>query len=211
MILKKKQLTDCKLYLILDTQVLPYAKLVSCVRLAVQEGVDIVQLRDKTGKAFETLFWAKKIKKIIGSKALFIVNDRIDIAILSDADGVHLGQDDLSVLEARRLLGENKIIGFSCQTLAQLKKAEKDGADYIGFGSVFLTKTKPDRREMDLDLLKKAVKKARIPLFPIGGIKQSNVHLVVAQGAKRLAVCREILLSKDVKSSVEMLKVLFFK
>ena len=114
-----------------------YDKLLEILKKAVRfYGVDIVQLRDKKGQLRETLKFAKNAVKYIKGKIPFIVNDRIDIALASEADGVHLGQDDLPIKEARKMAGKSLIIGSSCQNLLQALKAEKEGADYIGFGSV---------------------------------------------------------------------------
>lgn len=206
MILKKKRLAGCRLYLILDAGVLGYKDLLTVVKTAVRSGVDIVQLRDKTGKACETLSCARMIRKLVAKKALFIVNDRVDIALLCGADGVHLGQDDLSVKDARKIIGKGLIIGRSCQTLRHLSCAEREGADYVGFGSVFETQTKPGRKPMDLGLLEEAVRMARVPLFPIGGITRENIAVVTAQGARRVAVCRDILLDDNVVGAVDDLR-----
>ena len=206
---KKKCLAACKIYLILDTQVCDYVRLWEILKVSVGAGVDIVQLRDKIGKSRETLLFAKKVQHYLADRIPFIVNDRVDIARLSGASGVHVGQDDISVEEARKLVGRKKIVGTSCQTIAHLRRAIKDRADYIGFGSVFKTLTKPDRSSMDLDLLRRAARaaqKARVPLFAIGGIGQSNLSLVTSSGVERVAVCRDILLSPDVRSSVGELR-----
>ncbi len=206
MILKKKRLAGCRLYLILDAQVLKYKDLLAVTKKAVQAGVDIVQLRDKTGKAHEILRYARMIRKIAGKETLFIVNDRVDIAFLCGADGVHLGQDDLSAEDARKILGNGMIIGRSCQTLQHLRRAEGEGADYVGFGSVFATQTKPGRKPMDLGLLEKAVRMARVPLFVIGGITRKNMAIVTARGARRVAVCRDILLDGNAVGAVGELR-----
>lgn len=202
MILKKKLLAGCRLYLILDAGVLGYKDLFRVAKTAIDAGVDIVQLRDKMGKAEETLQCARTIRKLTGKKTLFIVNDRIDVAFLCGADGVHLGQEDLSISDARKILGKGAIVGRSCQTLKHLRDAEKEGADYVGFGSVFETLTKPGREPMDLGLLTKAVRLARVPLFPIGGITRKNVAIVIARGGRRVAVCRDILLDGNTVEAV---------
>jgi thiamine-phosphate pyrophosphorylase len=155
------------------------------------------------------LFFARKVQRHLADRIPFIVNDRVDIACLSGASGVHVGQDDLPVAEARKILGRKKIVGTSCQTLGHIRRAVEDGADYIGFGSVFRTLTKPGRSPMDFGLLKQAVRaaqRARVPLFAIGGIGQNNLPLVTSCGVKRVAVCRDILLAEDVHSSVGELR-----
>jgi thiamine-phosphate pyrophosphorylase len=174
-----------------------YEELLSITKDAVRFGVDIVQLRDKSGTARDVLAFAREAVRIINKHILFIVNDRADIAELSGADGVHVGQDDLSLTDARRLLGPDAIIGVSCQTWEQARRAEDEGADYIGFGSVFTTKTKPGRLPMDPALLKKVLEGIRIPVFPIGGITAGNIERVTALGATRAAVCRDLCLAED--------------
>jgi thiamine-phosphate pyrophosphorylase len=197
------------LYLILDAGVVGYDELFVKMKIAVHSGVDIVQLRDKLGTSREALKFAQRALAWLGKRALFIVNDRIDIARISGADGVHLGQDDLPVREARRMLGPRAIIGKSCQTLLHVRAACREGADYIGFGSVFKTLTKPGRKPMDLARLRAAAQVSRVPLFAIGGITRQNVKRVISCGVARVAVCREFLLAEDIAFSVgEMEKAL---
>ncbi len=126
-------------------------------------------------------------------KAVFIVNNRSDIALLSKADGVHVGQDDLPVLEARRVLGPDKIVGVSTHSIDQAKKAIADGADYIGVGPVYATPTKEGRAPVGLDYVRQVSDlKLSIPFFAIGGIDASNLERVLEAGARRVAVVRAI-------------------
>lgn len=185
------------------------AKLWQALQRSFKAGVGIVQLRDKRGSARETLAFARRIQKFLDDRIPFIVNDRVDIALLSGASGVHVGQEDLPVTEARKVLGARKIIGTSCQTIAHLRRAVAEGADYAGFGSVFKTLTKPDRSAMKPDLLKSAARFARdsqMPMFAIGGITGNNLSLVLSCGVERVAVCRDILLADNIASSVEVLR-----
>lgn len=175
---------------------------------AVRFGVDVVQLRNKFLPTKEMLSLCSGIKQIVKGRALFIVNDRIDVALLAKADGVHLGQDDIPYVQARQLMGKNKIIGLSCQTLAQARAAKRWGADYIGFGSVFKTKTKPERSPMDLRLLRQVWQKVDMSIFPIGGISQANIDRLTDLGINRAAVCRDILLAKEPGQAVAGLKTL---
>jgi len=202
----KKLLAAAKLYLVLDTQVLDYEPLLQLLKDSVRGGIDIVQLRDKKGSTKEILDFCRKVLKITRHKIPFIVNDRADLAFFSGADGLHLGQEDLEYSLALRMLGKNKIIGVSCQTLDQALKAQAQGADYIGFGSVFQTQTKPGRQVMDLNLLQKVIRQVKIPIFPIGGISRRNIGQLIPLGVKRVAVCRDILLAKDVCRAVRDLK-----
>ena len=202
----KKQLQSANLYLILDTQVLSYSDLLNILKPAVRLGVDIVQLRDKNGSAKDILSFCRYAKKIIAGKTLFILNDRVDLSILAGTDGIHLGQEDISYNLARKLMGPKAIIGVSCQRLEQATSAQKAGADYIGFGSVFKTKTKPDRQPMDLEVLKSVINKIKIPVFPIGGINYKNLDQLTALGVKRVALCRDILLAKDLNKTIGSFK-----
>ena len=199
-------IAHCKLYLILDTQVAGHGRLLSVLKTAVRRGAGIVQLRDKNGSAKDILSFCRQALKITAGRIPFIVNDRVDLALLSRADGVHLGQDDISCRQARRVMGPKAMIGVSCQTLAHARKAQEEGADYIGFGSVFKTQTKPDRQSMDLKVLRRVVAEMRIPVFPIGGINRSNVGVLTAMGIERAAVCRDILLAKDVGGGIGKFK-----
>jgi len=202
----KKLLASAKLYLILDTQLLDYGALLQVLKDSVRGGIDIVQLRDKKGSTKEILDFCRKVLKITKHQIPFIVNDRADLALFSGADGVHLGQEDLKYSLALRMLGKNKIIGVSCQTLDHALKAQAQGADYIGFGSVFQTQTKPGRQAMDLDFLQKVIKQVKIPLFPIGGISRRNIGQLIPLGVERVAICRDILLAKDVSQAVRELR-----
>lgn len=200
---RKKLLHSAELYVILDREVCDYSKLLTIVKRTAGHGVNIYQLRDKAGCAKEILDFSRKVKPLVKDKALYIINDRVDCAALSGADGVHLGQDDISVTDARRMLGRQAIIGQSCQNLSHICQAQKDKADYIGFGSVYRTKTKPGRSPMDSRLLQQAADAASVPLFAIGGISLSNIEDVKALKIQRVAICRAILLSKDVRKTVK--------
>lgn len=200
---KKKWLAKSRLYLILDTHVKPYEDLLKIAERAVAGGVDILELRDKEGRAKDILGFSRRLKEIIqGTEVLYIINDRADLALACCASGVHLGQDDLPVKAARRILGPQAIIGVSCQTVIHAKRAQAEGADYLGFGSVFKTLTKPDRQPMDLALLQKALNRTKIPVFPIGGINLTNLPHLRALGLSRVAVCRAILDACDVKKTI---------
>lgn len=192
MISRSERLNNSRLYVILDAQVADYNELFRVVENCVSCGVDIVQLRDKTGETGNVLNFSKDIVKYLKKKILFIVNDSVKIALESGADGVHLGQSDGSVADARKEIGKNFLIGRSCQTLEQAMIAQDEGADYIGFGSVFKTLTKPERIPMDLSLLETVLRKIRIPVFPIGGIDLENIEQVISRGAGRVAVCRAL-------------------
>ncbi len=188
----KQKLLGAKIYLILDRDVAGFEALFETARQAVAGGIDIIQLRDKQSSAKAIFDFSKKLVKLLKGRVPFILNDRADLASASGADGVHVGQDDLPVSLARKILGPQAIIGTSCQKWPQLKNAVHEGADYIGFGSVFKTKTKPDREPMDLNLLTVAIRKTPLPIFAIGGIDLKKAQILKTQGINRIAVCRAI-------------------
>jgi len=136
---------------------------------------------------------------------LFIVNDRLDIALAAGADGVHLGQDDLPPDAARAVAGRRLIIGVSPPSLEQALAAEEAGADYIGVGPVFPTATKPDYPAVGLELVRKVAERVRIPFVAIGGIDRTNAAAVVAAGARRLAVVRAVFGAPDIKEAAASL------
>lgn len=164
------------------------------VASALKGGVDILQLREKNMPANRIIELGKKIKLLCAEyNATFIVNDRVDIAAILEADGVHLGQDDMDVASARKILGNNAIIGVSTHAPEQAQKAVQDGADYIGMGPVFTTPTKPGRKSVGLEYVEWVSKNIDIPAFAIGGIDLDNVGEVIQHGAKRIAVVRAII------------------
>ncbi len=197
MTLKKAYWEKCNFYLILDAQVCDYQRLWDVMRAGVNNGVDIVQLRDKLGTVHSALTFFKKAQCYLKGRIPFIVNDRADLALAAGASGVHLGQDDLPVPVAREICGRSAVVGRSCQSIRHLLRAQREGVDYIGFGSVFKTRTKPDRAPMDLGLLCEVSRRARVPVFAIGGITRENISVVRSCGINRVAVCREVLLSSD--------------
>ncbi len=199
---------NSKLYLVLDAQVNDYDSLLEIAQSAIGHGVNIVQLRDKKGVAKNILKFSEDFLKWIRLNPAhrqipFIVNDRVDLALASGASGVHLGQEDLAVFWARKILGPHAIIGVSCQTLKQAQIAQHEGADYIGFGSVFKTKTKPERNPMDLKLLEEVVRRSKIPVFAIGGINSENALKLHQVGVNRLAVCRAICEARNIPGAVK--------
>ena len=195
-----------KIYFILDTEVSGYNRLWDVARQAIEGGVDIIQLRDKKGLAKDILKFSEKILKFLKGRIPFIINDRVDVACALGASGVHIGQDDLPLSFARKMLGKEATIGVSCQTLLQARRAEDEGADYIGFGSVFKTKTKPWRRPMDLIRLVEVNRKIKIPVFAIGGIDLKNAGVLSQLGIRRIAVCRSICESPHIQQAVRTLK-----
>ena len=165
---------DYTLYLCTDRNLTE--NLEKTVELAIKGGVTVVQLREKNcdGKNFFEV--GQKIKKITEkNKIPLIVNDRVDIALAIDAEGVHVGQNDLPCKVVRKILGEKKIIGVSCSTIEQAIQAENDGANYIGVGAIFETSTKTDAKIVSIETLKKIREKIKIPVVAIGGINKKNL------------------------------------
>lgn len=171
---------------------------------ALEGGVNILQLREKNMPANKILELGKKVKQLcLQYNKKFIINDRIDIAALLEADGVHLGQDDLDVKSAREILGGKCIIGVSTHAPEQALKAVADGADYIGVGPVFATPTKAGRIPVGLEYVKWASENIDTPAFAIGGIDLENCEQVFEAGLKRIAVVRAIINAKYPQTASE--------
>ncbi|SFT56236.1 thiamine-phosphate diphosphorylase [Methanosarcina thermophila] len=200
---KNSLLKEIDFYLVTDSRLSKKGTL-SDVKEAVESGCKIVQYREKDKSTKVMIEEASEIKKICSGKAIFLVNDRIDIALAVDADGVHIGQDDMPLETARRLLGEDKIIGLSVHDREEAILAEKAGADYVGLGPIFDTATKKDAGE-GIGLLKlREVKAAiRIPVVAIGGINRGNCESVVQNGADSLVAISAVVCSDDVKKETE--------
>ncbi|HSQ35065.1 MAG TPA: thiamine phosphate synthase [Candidatus Binatia bacterium] len=161
-------------------------------RQACRGGARIVQYREKDAPAAKRLETARLIRGYCReSGTLFIVNDQLDIAILSQADGVHIGQDDIAIDDARTLLGPEMIIGVSCSSLAEAIEAERRGADYLGVGAIFATPTKEGYPLVGLDGLQRIAVEVSLPLVAIGGVNLNNMTEVKAAGAKYPAMVRE--------------------
>ena len=192
--------------MILDRQVNDDGRLFEIAWESIRHGVDIIQLRDKLGAARDTLRCLKGILRAVNGRVPVIINDRADLASLTGADGVHLGQDDVPVKDARRMLGTKAIIGVSCQSYEHARQAQLAGADYIGFGSVFKTLTKPERNPMNLDLLKKVIQEVSVPVFAIGGIRAQNIAALRTIGVKHFAICRAVCTARNIKEAVSEIK-----
>ncbi len=205
---RRNLLKRSQLYLILDKAGFAGRSLKSLCSEILASGVGLIQLRDKISAKADVLNLAIRLaKRLRRSKILFIVNDYLDIAVLSKADGLHLGQADLPLRQARSILGKDKIIGISCHNLRQALKAQKEGADYIGIGPVYATVTKPEYSPIGINVLKQLKGKIKIPYFAIGNINKSNIRKIVSAGARRVAVCRAILGSKNIGGAAKELLV----
>jgi thiamine-phosphate pyrophosphorylase len=196
---------DFKLYAITGEEFHDGRNLIDVMEEAILGGADIIQLRDKKSSKKVVLEKAKQLRALTKKHGVtFIVNDHIDVALAVDADGIHLGQDDLPLHEARKIVG-NKIIGISTHAIGEARQAEADGADYIGVGPIFSTKSKEDVVDPVTTAYIDEVIKANlsIPFVAIGGIKLHNVDQVLAAGASRICAISEIVGSSDVKGTCE--------
>lgn len=194
--LPKNLLNSARLYLVTDQELSENHDTVKTVEEALMGGVDIVQLREYSLTDSELLVMAREVRKLTRAyHALFIMNNRPDIARIAGADGIHLGQTDLPVLEARGIIGKDKIIGVSTHDLVEVKKAAADGADYIGVGPVYPTQTKTDvGPPVTLEYLKQLDSSGiTLPFFAIGGIKLHNLEEILRAGARRVAVVTGII------------------
>lgn len=199
------KLADKKIYLVTNSDKFNSEdEFLDAIASALEGGVDMLQLREKTMTAHKIFELGKKIKQLcLQYNTTFIINDRIDIAALLEADGVHLGQDDLDVKSAREILGQNAIVGISTHAPEQAIKAVEDGADYIGVGPVFATPTKQGRTPVGLDYVKWVSENIKIPAFAIGGIDSDNVDEVINAGLNRVAVVRAIINAPSPKTVAE--------
>jgi thiamine-phosphate pyrophosphorylase len=180
---------------------------------AVRAGVPVVQLRDKNmpdGQFYKTAVALRGITREAG--ALFIVNDRVDIALAVGADGVHVGQSDMPAPVARKLIGNDRILGVSATTIEEALKAVEDGASYIGFGPIFSTATKNDAAQpVGLEQLRALKSQIRLPIVAIGGIGESNIGSIAATGADGAAVVSAVVCADDMQAAAKRLMTLFHR
>ncbi len=198
---------DMQLYLVTDRKWLkPGQTLARAVETALQNGVTCLQLREKQADYEEFLQLAKDIKPICKKYNVpFIINDNVDIALAVDADGVHIGQDDMGVKKRRGILGPDKIIGTSTHNTAEALQAVADGADYIGCGAVFGSGTKTDASFLGIDGLKEICRAVDIPTVAIGGITAENISDLKGTGADGVAVVSAILAQEDIAAATKRL------
>jgi len=194
------------LYVILDRQFLAGRDELDIAGQIIEGGARVIQLRDKQSKKGELLLIAQKLNELCSQAGvLFIINDYLDLAMAVDADGLHIGQEDLPLPVVRRELPIDKIVGCSVTTLVQATKAQNQGVDYIAVGSMFPTTTKREATVVGVNILKELKQIVSIPLVAIGGINQNNVGEVVAAGADAVAVISAVLGEKDVRGAVRKL------
>ncbi|NEP54205.1 MAG: thiamine phosphate synthase [Moorea sp. SIO3C2] len=190
----RQRLAQARTYLVTS----PSDRLLAIVEAALKGGIDMVQYREKTADDEVRLELAAKLKAMCHAHgALFIVNDRVDIAAAVGADGVHLGQQDLPMAAARRILGTRPIVGRSTTSPAEMARAIDEGADYIGVGPVYETPTKPGKEAAGYDYIRYAIDHAPMPWFAIGGIDLSNIPDVCGAGAPGVAIVRAIMKAEN--------------
>lgn len=195
---------DYSIYLVTDDGCLQGRALIDCVREALEGGVTLVQYRAKTASSAEMYAEALQLKALCDSfNVPLIINDRLDIAMAVGAAGVHLGQDDLPCAAARRILGEDYLIGVSAHNPAEAKAALQSGADYLGCGAVFGTATKADVQKLGTDGLAAICKAKGLPVVGIGGVTADNYREVRAAGADGAAIVSGILAQPDIRATVK--------
>lgn len=194
---------DYSIYLVTDDGCLQGRALLDCVREALEGGVTLVQYRAKTAASAEMYDEALQLKALCDSfNVPLIINDRLDIAMAVGAAGVHLGQDDLPCAAARKILGEDYIIGVSAHNPAEAKAALQSGADYLGCGAVFGTATKADVKKLGTEGLTAICREKGLPVVGIGGVTADNYREVRAAGADGAAIVSGILAQPDIRATV---------
>jgi thiamine-phosphate pyrophosphorylase len=202
----RERLANAKLYVLLSGAT-SLAALDWTIAEAAAGGADVIQLREKTLPDGELLDRARNVRRWTRKAGvLFIVNDRPDIARLAEADGVHLGQDDLPIREARRILGPEPLIGVSTHSLEQVRRAVLEGASYIGVGPTFLSSTKEFDELAGLDFVRAATAETSLPAFVLGGVTAANVGQVVAAGGRRIAVGAAVAQAEEPRSAAAALR-----
>lgn len=197
------------LYAVTDRTWVKDTTLMDQVKEAFEGGITFLQLREKHLSKEEFIKEAREMKELSKEyKVPFVINDNIEVALAVDADGVHIGQDDMSVEEARKLLGEDKIIGVSAHNVEEAIKAQKGGADYLGVGAVCATSTKKDANVVSKEEIKKICHTVEIPVVAIGGIKKENIKTLEGTDVDGVAVVSAIFAAKDIKKDTKQLRSL---
>ena len=207
----KKEDIDYSVYLVTDRRNKTDEEFLNIIEEAIKGGTTIVQLREKTASTKEFYELALKVKEITSRYDVpLLINDRIDIALAVDSEGVHIGQDDMPADIAREIIGDDKILGVSASTVEEAKKAETDSADYIGSGAVFPTATKDDADSVSKEELKEIVDSIDIPVVAIGGITLENAGSLKESGINGFSVVSAIMNAEDPKEASRKLKEIYF-
>jgi thiamine-phosphate pyrophosphorylase len=202
-----KLLSRCFLYGIVDLGYVAPDKVATMTAWLLQGGVDILQLRAKEHPKTEIVKYAEAMLPLTKTAEVpLILNDYPDLLREVDADGCHVGQEDFSVAEARHLAGRHCLVGKSTHTLPQAQTAESDGADYIGFGPLFPTGTKPTAKAIGLDEIRTLHQRVTLPIYCIGGVKMENLQEIVRAGAQRVCIVSDLLLASDVANRTAEVK-----
>ncbi len=197
---------DLSFYVITDENLIK-KDIGKAVEKAIKGGATVVQYRAKNKDSKTMYKEAQEIKKVCDRYNVpLIINDRIDIALAVNADGVHVGQEDLDVEVVRRIIGFDKIVGLSTKNLKQVKEANHLPVDYIGFGSIFPTETKEDAKVSGIENLKKAIEISLVPVVAIGGINLSNIDEVLSAGCTNIAVVSAVFKGKEIEENAKKLK-----
>ena len=207
----KKENIDYSVYLVTDRRNKTDDEFLNIIEEAIKGGTTVVQLREKTASTKEFYELALKVKEITTRYEVpLLINDRIDIALAIDSEGVHIGQDDMPADIAREIIGEDKILGVSASTVEEAKKAQMDSADYIGSGAVFPTSTKDDADSVSKDELKEILDSIDIPVVAIGGITVENASTLKSSGIAGFSVVSAIMSAEDPKEASRKLKEIYF-
>lgn len=202
-----KKKFDPKLYAIIDEKYLDKMPLNEMIKILQENNATMIQLRIKNLPDRKFYHYGERIKKLITKSIVkFIINNRVDIALGINADGVHLGQSDMPLKNAREILGDRFIIGISTHSLEEAISAQKNGADYIGVGAVFPTQTKPDAKVCSLNLIRTLKKRIKIPIIGIGGINDKNYNKVIKAGADGVALA-SFLFEGNLKKNLRAIKI----
>lgn len=197
---------DYSTYLVTDTDMCPREKLIDVVGEAIRGGVTLIQLREKEISTREFYNEAVLLKELCKKNGVpLIINDRLDIALAVDADGIHVGQSDMPIEVIRRILGRDKIIGLSAGNVHDAEEAVKGGADYLGVGAVFRTATKKDANDVGIEMLEKVRVAVKIPIVGIGGINSNNIEKLYGTGIDGVAVVSCIMASDDPYNAAKQL------
>lgn len=199
---------DWTLYVVTDSKLSRGRSHLEVAQAAIRGGATVVQLRDKEAATRELVETGRVLRDLTQEMGVtFIINDRVDVALAVEADGVHLGVDDMPVPIARRLMGSEAIIGFSPETVEQARQAETDSADYLGVGAVFGTSTKPDAGPpIGVEGLREMVQAVSIPVVAIGGITADNAAQCIQAGAAGVVVISAVVAAEDVEAAARRLR-----
>ncbi len=204
----KPRAVDWTLYVVTDSRLVGHRSLAEVVSAAICGGAGVVQFREKgvnTRQMVESAAILQRVCRQLG--AVFIVNDRLDVALAVDADGVHLGQNDMPVRLARRLLGREKLLGISIQETRAMHEAVREGADYLSLSPVFATATKPDHEQpLGLERVRALAGRSPLPVVVIGGINRTNVTEVMRTGVQGVCVVSAIMSAPDPEQAARELK-----